>query len=227
METFWYSPISPKKVLARILLAIFILVFLSVFLQSLKYVFHISFTALNFIIFLFNTDQERNIPTFFTVLLLLYAFMLLWSITFQKCGTGDKYLLHWRLLTFLFFMVAADEFMATHEMISEIIREKYHVGGIFYYAWVIPFSVLLFFLAIFYWRFIFNSLPTKTRNLMLLAAALYVGGAIGMEMAGSYFYIQNGVENMTNALLSSAEEGMEMTGIAIFIYALLQYKLAL
>lgn len=45
-----------------------------------------------------------------------------------------------------------------------------------------------------------------------------------MEIVGSYFYVQDGTDTMTNAILSSLEEGLEMSGVAIFVYALLLYK---
>ena len=214
---------SPGFILKRLLIIIVFLLACSVLLQSLKYVFHLQFTALNFLIFLFNVDQERNIPTFFSVLFLLIATRMLYSIAVEKSLKKDRYRFHWWLLTILFFLIAGDEFMATHEMISEIIRDKYDVTGFLYYAWVIPFGALVIALSIFYSGFVFRHLPEKTRNFMLLSALLYVGGSMGMEMVGSYFFLKGGTENMTNAILTSIEEGMEMAGVALLIFTLADY----
>jgi hypothetical protein len=158
MEWIISDPKKPELLFKRLLILIISLVILSTVLQSLKYVFHVSFTALNFSIFLFNVDQERNIPTFFSVLLLLYLAKILYSISIEKMHRKDTYGVHWCLLTVLFLLIAADEFMATHEMISEIIRDKYQVTGFLYYAWIIPFSILILCLTLFYARFIFFEL---------------------------------------------------------------------
>ena len=114
--------------------------------------------------------------------------------------------------------------MATHEMMSELIRDKYHLGGVLYYSWVIPFAILLCFLVIFYWRFVFRYLPSRIRNLLMLSAILYVGGSMIIEMLGAYIHFYNGVENMTYILLTNVEEGMEMCGVAVFIYTLALYQ---
>ncbi len=215
---------SPRSMLRRMLVCIAILLACSVFMQSLKYVFHLHFTAMNFLVFIFNADQERNIPTFFSVVLLLYATSLLYSIAVEKSASKDRYRLHWWLMAILFLLIAADEFMATHELISEMVREKYHVTGFLYYAWVIPFGILVLVLFIFYLGFLFKYLPAGIRNLMILSAVLYLGGSLFMEMVGSYFYLKNGDENMTNAILTTVEEGLELAGVALFIYSLLRYR---
>jgi hypothetical protein len=215
---------APGTILKRLLICIFILLACSLFFQSLKYEFHLHFTALNFLVYLFNVDQERNIPTFFSVLLLLYATWLLYSISVVKTLRHDRYRYHWWLLTIVFFLIAADEFMATHELISETLRDKYHLSGLLYYAWVIPFFLFVVAIFIFYSGFLFRHLPSRTRNLMILGGMVYVSGTLGMEMIGGYFYQQEGSENMTNALLTATEEGMEMIGVVIFTYALNLYN---
>jgi hypothetical protein len=45
-----------------------------------------------------------------------------------------------------------------------------------------------------------------------------------MEMFAGRFVQKEGIETMTNAILSAIEEGMEMIGIAVFIYAMQKYK---
>ena len=52
---------------------------------------------------------------------------------------------------------------------------------------------------------------------------LYIGGALGMEMVGSYYAELEGQQHLTYALLTSLEEAMEMMGTVVFIYGLLFY----
>ncbi|HEX6144165.1 MAG TPA: hypothetical protein VFZ01_15720, partial [Geminicoccaceae bacterium] len=82
-----------------------------------------------------------------------------------------------------------------------------------------------------YLRFLL-ALPRRTQSLFLLAGALYLGGAIGIEMlAWHYRYPLHapdptdweGSKDIVWALLSHLEEVLEMVGVAIFLYALLSY----
>ena len=55
-----------------------------------------------------------------------------------------------------------------------------------------------------------------------MAGAVYVGGAIGMEMIGGFYQDVYGYD-LTYVLLQTIEEVGEMLGIVIFIYALCYY----
>jgi hypothetical protein len=68
--------------------------------------------------------------------------------------------------------------------------------------------------------------------LFVLAGAIYVGGALGLEMVGCHHRYPLHAPNptdweasktMTYAVINHAEEFMEMTGAIIFVYALLSY----
>jgi hypothetical protein len=52
---------------------------------------------------------------------------------------------------------------------------------------------------------------------------LYIGGALGLEMLGSYYAELEGQQHLTYALLTILEEAMEMMGTVVFIYGLLFY----
>ena len=68
---------------------------------------------------------------------------------------------------------------------------------------------------------------SRARRLVVWAALIYLGGAAGMELYGGFLHARLGVAElgastayMTEVLV---EEGMEMFGIALFIYALLTH----
>ena len=215
---------SPQFIVSRLFSCIAFLLTCSILVDALKFVFHIEFNGSNFLIFLFSVNYERNIPTFFSVLLLLFATRQLYNISFEKSILKEPYRYHWWLMTIIFFLIAADEFMATHEMLSELIRDKYQLGGVLYYSWVIPFGIILCLLVISYARFIFRYLPSRIRNLMIMSAIIYIGGSMIIEMLGAYVHFYNGAEDMTYILLTNVEEGMEMCGIVVFIYTLALYN---
>ena len=66
-------------------------------------------------------------------------------------------------------------------------------------------------------------LPRSTRNLFLLAAAMFIGGAIGIELIGSYVDASGSRHTLLYRLLIAVEESLEMTGVAVFIFGLLRY----
>ena len=59
--------------------------------------------------------------------------------------------------------------------------------------------------------------------MFIWAAAVFVGGAIGVEMISGYQADLAGERNLTYALIISVEELCEMLGVVIFIHALMTY----
>jgi hypothetical protein len=72
-----------------------------------------------------------------------------------------------------------------------------------------------------YRRFLI-ALPITTRWLFAMAAALYVGGALGIEMLRGTTYPYN-PSSLTYIMGGLCEEGLEMLGLVIFVYALCSY----
>ena len=67
------------------------------------------------------------------------------------------------------------------------------------------------------------NLPVKTRACFLIAALLYLGGAVGLELIDGNYAEIHGKTNLIYMLLSTVEEALEMAGIIVFIYGLLGY----
>jgi hypothetical protein len=57
--------------------------------------------------------------------------------------------------------------------------DRMQLTGVFRFGWVIPALVVLPAIAVAYWRLIW-AVPNPARALMFTAAALYLGGAVGM-----------------------------------------------
>lgn len=173
---------------------------------------------------LFYVDREQNIPTFFSLLLLLLAFLLLAIITVLNRKQKAHDVLQWAILTFGFLLMAFDEAFEFHEKLILPVRSLLHSGnlGIFYFAWVIPGILLIITVAIFYLRFLLH-LPATTRLFFITAAALYVGGAIGFELIGGRYVELHGTQNLTYSIIATIEESLEMAGVIVFIWALLAY----
>jgi len=172
----------------------------------------------------FSVDYELNAPAFFSTLILLFASVLLAVITYLKQKQRDRYVWHWAVLSFGFLFMAYDEMASAHEKLVEPMRSVLGENdlGVFYFAWVVPGIVLVIILGFFFLRFWWK-LPPKTRTWFFIAATLYLGGAIGMELFDGNYAATHGKANLTYNLLSTFEEALEVSGVIVFIYGLLRY----
>jgi hypothetical protein len=59
--------------------------------------------------------------------------------------------------------------------------------------------------------------------LFVLAAALYVGGALGTEMVEAVYVEAHGRGTLAREAICCVEELLEMLGVVVFAYALLDY----
>ncbi|MFP8877143.1 MAG: hypothetical protein VCB99_09590 [Myxococcota bacterium] len=66
-----------------------------------------------------------------------------------------------------------------------------------------------------------RALPSKIRFLFILAALIYVGGAVGVERATDWYDVHDLLDTLAYNLWTAVEETMEMAGVIVFIYALL------
>lgn len=173
---------------------------------------------------LFDVDAEKNIPTFFSVLLLSFAALLLLVISVLEKKQKARDVSRWAILSSGFLLMGVDEGWSFHERLSMPVRGFLGDGnaGIFYDAWVIPGIAIVLALALFFLRFLLR-LPVKTRSTFLVAATLFIGGAVGFELIGGRYTELHGQENLTYVMMATVEESLEMAGIIVFIYALLEY----
>ena len=176
----------------------------------------------------FNLVNEMNFPSFFSATILFFAAVLLFLIYKLKSRENEKrYKNHWLILSLFFLFLCFDEFASIHEELMPPMSTRF--SGYFSewlpYGWVVPYSILALVIVILFLKFVF-SLPVKTRNLILLSGAIYVLAAVGCEIIEGYYFKVDGENSFYIKLFIIIEEIMEMVGIAIFIYALLDYIVA-
>ena len=213
--------LNPFKIACVLGAVAFFLVLASIAGQLL---FFMTGNKLYGLILLFDIDAEYNIPTFFSMLLLLFAALLLSVITILERRRTASHVFHWAILSFGFLFMAIDEVVAIHERLVNPLRRLLGTGnlGIFNFAWVIPGIALVLVLALFFLKF-WLRLPAKTRLTFLMAAVIYIGGCIGFELIGGHYAELNGIHNLTYSMLTTVEESLEMTGVISFIWGLLVY----
>lgn len=164
-------------------------------------------------------DSEKNLPTFFSSILLLTASVILFLIGWQ-----GKQKVYWYLLGGIFCFLALDENISIHENLTGVTRSMLNTEtlGVFYFAWVIPYGIATLMLVVILYNF-FRRLPKKTKVLFLISGLIFVLGAIGMEMLAGRYAEQTGFTSRTYRVLAFLEEIMEMIGGCLFIFALLDY----
>lgn len=171
---------------------------------------------------IFNLDAERNVPTLYASVSILFCSVLLSVIGTARRRMGDKHSLYWFGLAFIFLFLAVDESSALHEYLIYPVQSTLNTSGLLFYAWIIPYSILLLIFLLVYIRFMFN-LPRKTMVLFIISGGIFVAGAIGFEAIGGLQADTVGTRTVSYGFITMFEELLEMVGIVLFIYSLLTY----
>ena len=170
---------------------------------------------------LFDFNEEQSVPTWFSSALLAICASLLSIIAAAQRREGGPYR-WWTTLSFVFLYLSMDEALSFHERFNRPVRDLLNTSGALYYAWVIPyafFAVLLLLCSI---RPL-KALSKSTRTLLMVAGALFVCGAMGMEVLGSYLATSNKMQaTLLSDVVMTFEELMELSGTIILVYALMK-----
>ena len=168
-----------------------------------------------------SLDGEANIPAWFSGALLLVSALLLVCIAGAERHSGGR-VAPWALLALVFLFLSLDEIAQLHELSIRPLREHFHTTGLLYYPWIVPAGVCASTLAIGYSGFL-TALPGRTRWFFLTAGSIYVLGAVGLEAISGHEAALYGEQSAPYQVISTLEELLEMTGVVVFIYALLDY----
>jgi hypothetical protein len=174
-------------------------------------------------IWLLDLDYEYNVSTWFSSAVLLGAAIQLFEIAEQARLAGDRFFAHWGVLSLSFAAVSADEFIGLHERLSDVLQVRLNTHGALYAAWVIPVLIACAAGAWAYRDFL-KALPWPIARTMLLAALLYVGGAVGFEMAAGGFFENDTTNAPAYRVVTTLEESGEMAGAILFLYALALHR---
>ena len=174
----------------------------------------------------FLFDYENNLPTIYSALMLFISSALSLYIPFIKeiKKTQKSY---WILITIIFAFLSLDEWKMIHERMNEpvslLIYQQFKISIAMSSAWTYMYAILAILFGLIFAVFTFK-LPEETRNLFIISFSLFVAGSIGMEFLTVQFLglVQ---QNTVYLLTHTMEELLEMSGIAIFNYALIKYIL--
>lgn len=166
-----------------------------------------------------NMDRELNVPTLFSTLLLFTAARLLMQLS---DASQQKSAAEWTLLSRIFLFLAVDEALQIHEILI-FPGLRHHIHPALASTWVIPYSLISIGLLLRFRHFL-TTLSAKTSKGVLCAGGVYISGAIGMEMVGS-FAVRSGLIRLHSfwyGAITGIEETLEITGLILFLHTLMR-----
>ncbi|MCP4006365.1 MAG: hypothetical protein GY725_19475 [bacterium] len=164
----------------------------------------------------FSLSDEGNLPTWFSSLVLFSCGITLALIAMGKRQANARYVAHWWVLCAAFLYISLDEFVTLHEDLNALFRFD---ASFLYFGWVIPAGAIVAAFGLSYLGFL-GHLPVRTRTRFIQAGALFVGGALGVELILGYWTDRAGDQNLVYGLIDLVEESMEMMGSSLFFYTL-------
>ena len=124
---------SPRKVFIWQLCLIFLLFILHAIAKVLYFNGILTdYTGVKFGLFLFDFNQENNIPTFYSAVAILCSSIILLSIATMEKMRNSNYL-YWLLLSIIFMFLSLDEIGSIHERVAGVIDRHFDLTGVFYF----------------------------------------------------------------------------------------------
>lgn len=181
---------------------------------------HVWLTVVHYLVYeipwvirqLFDVDEENNIPTWFSSANLMLTAALTLLLASGKWQHGDRWRVHWSLLGWGFLLLSLDEMAGLHESLNSVTEA----------SWAVYALPLVPVLAIVFFRFLYY-LPARTASMFILSGLIFLGGAIGVELYTEPYLDNDELNTLAYNLWTPVEEGMEMFGVILFQYALLDY----
>lgn len=170
----------------------------------------------------FDLDLEQTFPAFFSACQHLAAAILLYAI--GRADSNQARLTHyWFGLAVVFLFLAVDEAVGVHEMLERPTRELLDWLRVAHppFAWVITATIGLAVAAPVVRRFL-ATLEAQTRWRFLVAGAVFLAGAVVVEVPEGYQWASHR-DGLVHRALIATEEVCEMAGMTLFIDALLRH----
>jgi hypothetical protein len=172
---------------------------------------------------IFNVTFEANIPTWYSVVLLLLATLFSFLIAGYALQHKLQWRIHWVGMMLVFLYLSVDEAASIHEAFTTPTRELFNTTGYLYFSWIFVGVPVALVIAALFLPFVWK-LPVRTRTAFLLAGIVYLSGAVGVEVFGArLWYETDGLVTPLYTAVGGVEEFLEMFGVILAIYGLLAY----
>jgi hypothetical protein len=162
-----------------------------------------------------SLSYEANVPTWFSSSLLLACGVAAGAIA----RGAARWRRHWWGVAIGLGYASLDEATEIHEHLGG----RFDGHGVLYFDWVIFAIAFLIAMSLLYLRFVI-ALPRATRVGLIVAGALYLGGAVGMELPLGWWTERFGNDGLGYALIDWVEETLEMIGAAVALLVLARHR---
>jgi len=161
---------------------------------------------------MFDVAREHNVPTGWSVLLLLQVSVVAVVRALEVTGRQRW---AWVAAAVVGAYLAADEWFRLHEHLRAV-GHRITASGVTY-AWVLPGLVLgaLGAFAVWTWS---RSMPARARQFQRAGVAVFGLGALGVEALSGWLEAER--TRWLWVSLTTVEEGLEMCGVGLFVAAL-------
>ena len=205
--------LTPRRVAA--LLAFFAVGIVAVHVTTLVFMYGYHRDNVLGLTALFDVDGERNVPSFFSFTIIMFAVGLLAFIAAHQPRGAKPHRAYWAGLALVFTYLALDEGFELHERVARYAGTWVHARDLSVYLWLVPYAIGCLAFLIIYARFL-KQLPREDKLNILLAGIVYVAGAAGAEMIGALYVHAFHTEHAIGYDIESAiEESLEMTGMIL------------
>lgn len=173
---------------------------------------------------IFDISGEQGLASLFSLFLWIAMVVLAAGQSRTAPHTPDRP--WWAACAVAFIAAGLDDALSFHEQLTPVLREWIHPGYWFYYTWVIPYGAAVIVGLVFIYRFVARQQP-RVRFDLWLGAALFVLGALGVEIPEGAYAATAGLTPTYYLGFLTVEESLELAGQIVVVGALLrQTKLA-
>lgn len=163
-------------------------------------------------------DTEHCLGSFYSSALMGLSALAITAVAQRDAERWRR--VRWSVLAVIFVVMSIDETVSFHEVLIEPLRPAFSFSSYLHFAWIVPGALFVLAVGLAYLPFVF-ALPARTRNRIILAGLLYVGGALGLEAVGGHFHAQGGFDHPLYTAAFLAEETLEIAGLTLFATTLL------
>jgi hypothetical protein len=170
------------------------------------------------LVYFLGLGYEGNLPTWYSSTLLLLCSLQLAMIATVKTERRAPFATHWWGLAAIFLYISMDETAQVHENAGH----WFDFNGLLFYGWVIPASVVVLVIGVWYLKFLWH-LPRRTRTQFVLSGGIYIGGALCLDYVLGYWIDRTGKKDLTYCLIDLVQESLEIFGVTLFLCSLTEY----
>lgn len=180
----------------------------------------------------FDLGEETSIPNFFPGTMLMATAFVAAAIALHHKARASRTWRSWGLASAALTFLAFDEGAMLHDRLSQVIETNVAPQGLFYIGWTLPYMFVVL-AAVLAGLPLLRSLSPRTTFRLVQAGALYVFGALGLEMVEGAL-LEQSVPHGTSfrealmigvppawAVLVTVEEACEMVAVALALRGLL------